>query len=101
MLLSGGNGVGKSTLVGLQREIRHGRRNVGALKLSNLLQPDRFEEDLNISRVTLSPPKPPNPLRLRPLRRRPRPKSAKPHVSADYKCWPASAPRMAADQDRR
>lgn len=42
----------------LQREIRHGRRNVGALKLSNLLQPDRFEEDLNISRVTLSPPKP-------------------------------------------
>ncbi len=29
----------------LQREIRHGRRNVGALKLSNLLQPDRFEED--------------------------------------------------------
>jgi hypothetical protein len=42
----------------LQREIRHGRRNVGALKLSNLLQPDRFEEDLNISRVTLTPPKP-------------------------------------------
>ena len=27
----------------LQREIREGRRNVGALKLSNLLQPDRFE----------------------------------------------------------
>lgn len=42
----------------LQREIRHARRNVGALKLSNLLQPDRFEEDLNISRVALSPPKP-------------------------------------------
>ena len=42
----------------LQREIRHGRRNVGALKLSNLLQPDRFEEDLNISRVTLRAPKP-------------------------------------------
>jgi hypothetical protein len=37
----------------LQREVRHGRRNVGALKLSNLLQPDRFEEDLNISRVAL------------------------------------------------
>jgi hypothetical protein len=37
----------------LQREIRHQRRNVGALKLSNLLQPDRFEEDLNISRVRL------------------------------------------------
>lgn len=55
-------------LVGyLQREIRAGRRNVGALKLSNLLQPDRFEEDLQISRVRLSspptarPPKPPVP----------------------------------------
>lgn len=44
----------------LQREIRHTRRNVGALKLSNLLQLDRFEEDLNISRVrlTASPPRP-------------------------------------------
>lgn len=42
----------------LQREIRDGRRNVGALKLSNLLQPDRFEEDLNISRVALYAPKP-------------------------------------------
>jgi len=40
----------------LQREIREGRRNVGALKLSNLLQPDRFEEDLNIRRVRLQPP---------------------------------------------
>jgi hypothetical protein len=39
----------------LQREIRSGRRNVGALKLSNLLQLDRFEEDLNISRVRLTP----------------------------------------------
>jgi len=39
----------------LQREIRAGRRNVGALKLSNLLQPDRFEEDLQISRVRLRP----------------------------------------------
>ena len=37
----------------LQKEIRHARRNVGALKLSNLLQPDRFEEDLQISRVRL------------------------------------------------
>jgi len=37
----------------LQKEIRHSRRNVGALKLSNLLQLDRFEEDLNISRVRL------------------------------------------------
>jgi hypothetical protein len=42
----------------LQREIREGRRNVGALKLSNLLQIDRFEEDLNISRVQLQAPKP-------------------------------------------
>ena len=39
----------------LQREIREGRRNVGALKLSNLLQPDRFEEDLNIRTVRLEP----------------------------------------------
>ena len=37
----------------LQKEIRHAHRNVGALKLSNLLQLDRFEEDLNISRVRL------------------------------------------------
>lgn len=46
----------------LQREIRHGRRNVGALKLSNLLQPDRFEEDLNISQAQLhlQKPTPPN-----------------------------------------
>jgi hypothetical protein len=42
----------------LQREIREGRRNVGALKLSNLLQLDRFEEDLNIRRVQLYAPKP-------------------------------------------
>jgi hypothetical protein len=41
----------------LQREIRESRRNVGALKLSNLLQLDRFEEDLNISRVALHAPK--------------------------------------------
>lgn len=45
----------------LQREIRAQRRNVGALKLSNLLQPDRFEEDLQISRVRLRPPAPPPP----------------------------------------
>ncbi|HEV2224957.1 MAG TPA: hypothetical protein VGR84_18335 [Candidatus Acidoferrales bacterium] len=51
----------------LQKEIRHARRNVGALKLSNLLQLDRFEEDLNISRVrlTASPP-PKSPATLRP-----------------------------------
>ena len=42
----------------LQKEIRHTRRNVGALKLSNLLQLDRFEEDLHISRVRLSAPAP-------------------------------------------
>lgn len=42
----------------LQRQIRAQRRNVGALKLSNLLQPDRFEEDLQISRVRLRPPAP-------------------------------------------
>jgi hypothetical protein len=45
----------------LQKEIRHTRRNVGALKLSNLLQLDRFEEDLNISRVHLRPEPPPKP----------------------------------------
>lgn len=52
----------------LQREIREGRRNVGALKLYNLLQPDRFEDDLNISRVrlTASPPRPQAPVALRP-----------------------------------
>lgn len=46
----------------LQREIREGRRNVGALKLSNLLQINRFEEDLNISRVQLYAPKPSKPV---------------------------------------
>jgi hypothetical protein len=50
----------------LQREIREGRRNVGALKLSNLLQLDRFEEDLNISRVQLYAPKPPHPAAVSP-----------------------------------
>jgi hypothetical protein len=50
----------------LQREVRAGRRNVGALKLSNLLQPDRFEEDLQISRVRLHPPSS-APAALRPL----------------------------------
>ena len=40
----------------LQKEIRQTRRNVGALKLSNLLQLDRFEEDLQISRVRLRAP---------------------------------------------
>ena len=45
----------------LQREIREHRRNVGALKLSNLLQVDRFEEDLQISRVRLRPAGPAHP----------------------------------------
>jgi len=48
----------------LQREIRHGRRNVGALKLSNLLQPDRFEEDFSLSHIALHPPAPPRPTSL-------------------------------------
>ena len=56
----------------LQREIRAGRRNVGALKLSNLLQLDRFEEDLQISRVRLTPPPPP-----------PRPRPAPPASPSD------------------
>ena len=57
----------RAVITYLQREIRSQRRNVGALKLSNLLQPDRFEEDLQISRVRLrvlpplqpAPPSPP------------------------------------------
>ena len=50
----------------LQREIREGRRNIGALKLSNLLQIDRLEEDLNISRVQLYAPKPSPPTQASP-----------------------------------
>lgn len=46
-------------IIYLQREIRQGRRNVGALKLSNLLQPDRFEEDFQIRSVRLRPQPPP------------------------------------------
>ena len=49
----------KRVVTYLQKEIRSERRNVGALKLSNLLQLDRFEEDLNISRARLKPPAPP------------------------------------------
>jgi hypothetical protein len=45
----------KRVVTYLQKEIRTERRNIGALKLSNLLQLDRFEEDLNISRVRLKP----------------------------------------------
>jgi hypothetical protein len=52
----------KRVVTYLQKEICAERRNIGALKLSNLLQLDRFEEDLNISRVRLKPPAPhPNP----------------------------------------
>jgi hypothetical protein len=54
----------RTVITYLQREIRAQRRNVGALKLSNLLQPDRFEEDLQISRVRLrltSPAQPASP----------------------------------------
>lgn len=51
----------RAVILYLQREIRAQRRNVGALKLSNLLQPDRFEEDLQISRVRLHPPRLPAP----------------------------------------
>lgn len=52
----------KRVVTYLQKQIRAERRNIGALKLSNLLQLDRFEEDLNISRVRLKPPAPrPNP----------------------------------------
>ena len=45
----------------LQREIRATRRQIGALKLSNLLQLDRFEEDLGMSRLQLKPPPAPRP----------------------------------------
>lgn len=56
----------RTVITYLQREIRAQRRNVGALKLSNLLQPDRFEEDLQISRVRLRPHRPPPPTRPSP-----------------------------------
>ncbi len=63
----------RAVITYLQREIRAQRRNVGSLKLSNLLQPDRFEEDLQISRVCLrslppAPPAPPPRPALDPLR---------------------------------
>src|ERR1035438_337891 len=54
----------RTVITYLQREIHAQRRNVGALKLSNLLQPDRFEEDLQISRVRLRPPQPAPPAQL-------------------------------------
>jgi hypothetical protein len=45
----------EQTIAYRQREIRAQRRNIGALKLSNLLQLDRFEEDLNISERVSGP----------------------------------------------
>lgn len=56
----------RTVIIYLQREIRAQRRNVGALKLSNLLQPDRFEEDLQISQVRLRAPSPSQPTPLPP-----------------------------------
>lgn len=41
----------------LKQQIRQQRRYVGALKLTNLLQLDRFEEDLAISQINLRPMK--------------------------------------------
>jgi len=67
----------------LQREIRHQRRNVGALKLSHLLQPDRFEEDLNIARVCLRPPSP-SPKPTPPRQRSSRPRKRRRAVSAAW-----------------
>ncbi len=61
----------QAVILYLQREIRAGRRYVGALKLYNLLQPERFEDDLLLSRVRLRPPprqptRPPRPPPLTP-----------------------------------
>jgi hypothetical protein len=60
----------RAVITCLQCEIRAGRRDVGALQLSNLLQPDRFEEDLQFSRVRLraAPPVKPSPSPSPPLR---------------------------------
>jgi len=46
----------KHVVTYLQKQIRAERRNICALKLSNLLQFDHLKEDLNISRVRLKPP---------------------------------------------
>lgn len=46
----------RRVLAYLQKQIRADRRNIGALKLSNLLQLDRFEEDLHISRIRFKLP---------------------------------------------
>ena len=57
----------KTVVAYLQKEIRANRRNVGALKLSNLLQLDRFEEDLNISKVRLRSAPPSGSSRFTPI----------------------------------
>ena len=76
----------------LQREIREGRRNVGALKLSNLLQIDRFEEDLNISRVQLYAPKPSKPPPQRLTRRHPILRKMRRLANGRCSSWPSGAP---------
>jgi hypothetical protein len=37
----------------LQREISRDKRNLGALKLSNFLQPDNFDSDLALAKLSL------------------------------------------------
>jgi hypothetical protein len=54
-LLSGHNGPELAQVLRyLRREVAAGRRNPGALKLSCLLDPARFEEDLMLARATRS-----------------------------------------------
>ena len=79
----------RAVIAYLQREIRAGRRNVGALKLSNLLQPDRFEEDLQISRVRLrAPPTAWSGPRKAPTRSKPRPSPP----TRPGRSWPSPIP---------
>ena len=59
----------KSVVAYLQKEIRASRRNVGALKLSNLLQLDRpSAPPPDSSRSTPTDPPPPTPAQLQNLR---------------------------------
>src|ERR1051326_5378694 len=39
----------------LKREISRGKRNMGALKLINFLQPDNFDSDLALARLAFTP----------------------------------------------
>ena len=82
----------KRVVAYLQKEIRASRRNVGALKLSNLLQLDRFEEDLNISNVRLRSAPPPQSSRSTPTDPPP-PTPAELH---DLRQMPASATACAS-----